>query len=738
MSVLLWFVGGLLRELYGTVGDLSSERSLVPDLFTLPGYVLSALACLGFSRARNPRRDLDALLDGLMPAVAALVGAWLFLIGPALAAEHVPGRIRLVLSCYPPASVLVLAMAIRVAFYGTQRPALSQRLYVGTLVWILAGDVLFMLVDARIAAVDRTFLDLPYSISAVCMSLTALHPSMRILTERANTEDRVPGRWRLILVTSALGLPGLVALGPVRTPGDRWVVVVSVLLLTAIGAARVFRALREHASSQQRLLYQATHDAVTGLPNRVYVGEHLQSSLSELQQQPPSSTISLAVIYVDVDRFKLVNDSCGHAVGDELLAAVADRLVSHVRPGDVVGRVGGDEFVVVTDEVVSLAHATGLAEKLHAAFQEPFLLSTQEIFTSASLGVAFADPCERPALGDDLLRNADMAMYEAKQAGRDGVAVFDASMRDRVAERNALEQELRIALVARELHAHYQPIVDVSRGAVAGLEALMRWQHPVRGLVPPSKFVPIAEETGLISEFGVFILNEACRELAGWRKLPNGTDLYVSVNLSPRQLRDPSLVDSVQSILERHRLPPSALCLELTESMLMEEPERAEETLRRLRAAGVRLSIDDFGTGYSSLAYLKRFPVDQVKIDKSFVDGLGEADSTEDSLVAAIVAMAKALHISTVAEGVETSVQLDRLSALGCRRLQGFYFSRPVMPHLVGPTIERLTHDLIGQAGPMRRHAGDGWSPNAGTKPTPFPADKASRSEGVRPATAGS
>jgi diguanylate cyclase (GGDEF)-like protein len=491
-----------------------------------------------------------------------------------------------------------------------------------------------------------------------------------------------------VLVAGALVIPPLVSLSEgVDGGGERAVLLAIVLALTGAVAWRIFRALREQARSQAQFAHQASHDALTGLPNRAHVLEHLTATLGHARREGSP----LAVLFLDVDRFKLVNDSGGHSLGDELLVVIARRLRARLRPDDLVARIGGDEFVVVATGVGSVAGALVVAERLLVAFQEPFRLRGSDVYSSASVGLVFVDP-----LGDDgedaesLIRDADTAMYQAKAAGRDGVAVFDRSMRDRVAERLVLEQDLRGALDAGELHLNFQPVLRLHDEVVVGLEALLRWHHPTRGLVSPATFVPIAEETGLIVDIGAWVLDEAAAQVARWRAEPGNGHLHVAVNLSARQLRDPRLVERVASTLSSHRLRPDALCLELTESMLMEDPAGASQVLHQLRALGVKLSLDDFGTGYSSLSYLKRFPVDEVKIDRSFVDGLDVPDSSEASLVAAIVAMARALHMKTVAEGVEVPAQAQRLRHLGADRVQGYLYARPVAAEAVFPTLARL------------------------------------------------
>jgi diguanylate cyclase (GGDEF)-like protein len=691
VAVVLFLAGGGVRQAVGSFGDLTSHRSLVPDLIVLPGYGLVTLAIAGMVRARwrGRGRDIDAMLDSSVAALAALTLAWVYLMTPALFHQDIPLRVRLSIVVYPPLSVFMLAMSSRVAFTAGRRMVASQRLLVGALTLFVIGDVVQTIGDAHLVSVPQRLIDLPYALAFLAFAVDCLHPSMVELTEPVPSDEAAPSRGRLALVAVALGIPALVSLTRTDADGaERVVLIAMVLALTVLAVTRMFRALREHARSEARFAHQATHDLLTGLPNRAYLLEHLERVLA----RAGAEDIRVGVVFLDVDRFKLVNDTGGHGLGDELLVAIARRLRIDVSPADLVARIGGDEFIVVLGAVDGLPAAIAAAERLRLSFELPFTLRGNDIYASASLGVTFTDGRDGASSGESLIRDADTAMYQAKEAGRDGVAVFDASMRDRVAERLLLEQDLRLALDADQLQVHFQPIVSLHDEQPTGFEALIRWAHPTRGMVPPATFIPIAEDTGLIVELGAWVLGEAARQVAEWRlTLPGAADLSVAVNLSARQLRDPRLLARVADVLDRSGLPGSALCLELTESLLMEDPQVAAATLRELRGLGVRLSVDDFGTGYSSLSYLKRFPVDHVKIDRSFVEGLDGHDSSEESLVAAIIAMAGALGMTTVAEGVESPAQAGRLRDLGADRAQGYLFSRPLSPTLVPTTLARLT-----------------------------------------------
>jgi diguanylate cyclase (GGDEF)-like protein len=390
------------------------------------------------------------------------------------------------------------------------------------------------------------------------------------------------------------------------------------------------------------------------------------------------------VLFLDLDGFKTVNDSLGHGVGDALLAAVAERLLACVRPGDTVARLGGDEFAILVEDVRGARQTASLARRVLEELRVPFDIEGRQVRVSTSIGIAIGtDPAA------DLLRDADLAMYRAKGAGRDRFEVFAPEMHAALVERLALEADLRHAVERDELVLHYQPIVDMTTGEVAALEALVRWRHPIRGLVPPGEFIKVAEETGLIVQIGAWVLNEACRQGAAWR-VEHGP-ITITVNLSPAQLREPHMVRDVVAALESSGYDARDLVLEITETVLMHDTKATTNKLRRLKRLGVRLAVDDFGTGYSSLEYLRGFPLDVLKVAKSFVDGLtGAAEGL--ALARAIVELGESFHLDVVGEGIELPEQRDRLCELGCRLGQGFLFARPAEPAAIDALlIERGT-----------------------------------------------
>jgi diguanylate cyclase (GGDEF)-like protein/PAS domain S-box-containing protein len=429
--------------------------------------------------------------------------------------------------------------------------------------------------------------------------------------------------------------------------------------------------ITERKASGEALAHQAIHDPLTGLPNRMLFVDRLGRDLSRAGGMHPR----VAVLFLDLDRFKVVNDSLGHSAGDRLLVAVADRLSSAMRQDDVVARFGGDEFVVMCQNVTSIEAAELTAERLASVIAKPFALVEGEVFVTASIGIALSDgQNETP---ETLLRNADAAMYRAKENGRDRAEVFDTPTHHRAVDDLRTDTALHRAIERGELRMHYQPVLDLVRGRLTGFEALIRWQHPERGLVPPSEFIPLAEETGLIVPLGMWALEEACRQATRWHAASaDGTRVSISVNLSPRQLTEPSLPNEVARVLSETRIHADSVWLEITESTLMRDAESALSGLSALRALGLHLSVDDFGTGYSSLAYLERLPVESLKIDRSFVAGVGErADST--AITTAIVNLARGLNLMTIAEGIEQPKQLERLRAMECDRGQGYLLGPP-------------------------------------------------------------
>jgi len=445
----------------------------------------------------------------------------------------------------------------------------------------------------------------------------------------------------------------------------------------------VMHDISERKEFESQLAHQATHDPLTSLPNRVLLLDRLEQALDRAQRQGKR----VAVLFLDLDHFKVVNDSLGHGVGDRLLIAIADRLRSVVRPGDTIARFGGDEFVVLCEDLETREDAVAVAERVNSVVSGPFEVDESEVFVGVSIGIAFPD--DVTAEPGTLIRDADAAMYRAKERGRARWEVFDNAMRASAVDRLDIENALRRAQERRELRVFYQPIISLTTGAIEGIEALIRWEHPERGLLLPDDFIHVAEETGLIVPMGAWVLDQACRQVMRWQaSIPALDPLRLSVNLSGRQLGHPSLVNDVRAIISDTHINPSQVELEITESVLMDDVEMSEDTLGQLKRLGVKLVVDDFGTGYSSLSYLRRFPVDVLKVDRSFVDGLG-SDPSDSAIVTAIVTLAHTLGLSAIAEGVETSRQLTELRRLRCDMAQGYLMARPATGHDAGELLAR-------------------------------------------------
>ena len=442
-------------------------------------------------------------------------------------------------------------------------------------------------------------------------------------------------------------------------------------------------------NAEEHLNYLANHDSLTGLPNRNLLHDRLAHIIARRREG------MAAVLFLDLDRFKLINDSYGHKVGDELLKEVARRLAACLRNEDTVSRLGGDEFVVLLEELPGVDAAATIAGKIADHLAEPLTIDGHELPVAASIGIALYPRDGRDP--QDLLKNADTAMYRAKEAGRGGFCFFSSEMNAHALQRLTLENELRRALEQGELEVFYQPQVDIDSGRLLGAEALVRWRHPVKGLVPPDRFIPVAEDSGLIVPLGEQVLRAVCRQIAAWRQC-GFEPPRVAVNLSARQFRQANLVEQVARILDETGVDAACLELEITESVAMQNADSAIEALQRLRAMGIALAIDDLGTGYSSLSYLKRFPIDTLKIDRSFILGVPD-DGDDTAIVQAISAMAGSLHLSLLAEGVETEVQRAFLASLGCQAAQGYLFGKP----LPAAQFER---DFLGEPASRRARTG--------------------------------
>lgn len=447
---------------------------------------------------------------------------------------------------------------------------------------------------------------------------------------------------------------------------------------------RAIRYAIERKFAEVQLSHQALHDPLTGLANRALLMERLAQALARTERRPSS----VAVLFLDIDRFKTINDNFGHEVGDSVLACIGDRLRKALRPEDMASRFGGDEFVVLCEDLEDDRHVVTIAERIGRSISEPISLEAGEVVVTTSIGIAAARGIgDRPEV---LLRDADAAVYRAKERGRDRFEFFDQRMRARLLRRSRRESELRHAIDAGELRLYYQPLVVVDDLRVGRVEALVRWEHPRLGLLLPREFIPVAEETGFIVDLGSWVLREACCQTVRWEHAsPDQRSISIAVNVSPRQLDHPDFEDTVWQVLEETGVEPKNLWFEITETAFMDPARPVLEMLGRLRERGIHLAIDDFGTGFSSLSHLRQFRIDELKVDQTFVQGL-ESDAEDSSIVAAVVNLAHNLGLSAVAEGVETAEQSRRVQLVGCDLAQGFYFAAPEPASLKGTATRRL------------------------------------------------
>jgi diguanylate cyclase (GGDEF)-like protein len=449
----------------------------------------------------------------------------------------------------------------------------------------------------------------------------------------------------------------------------------------------------ERHKAQQQLRHEALHDSLTGLPNRTLLIERIEFTIAHAKR---NSDYNYALLFIDLDRFKTINDSLGHLMGDQLLIAVSNLLQEGLRENDIVARLGGDEFVILLDDIKSPRDVTLIGERIQRKLQAPFQLNGQNIFTSASIGIVFGSASYIHA--SSLMRDADIAMYRAKDQGKARYEIFDNTMYHETLKLVELENSLRLAVKRNEFVLHYQPIMLLNNDhdKLVGFEALIRWQHPHKGFIPPGEFIPIAEDTGLILDIGEWLLEEACKQLYQWQQqfshLPQIGSLKMSVNLASQQLQEPHFIEKLDKILQKTGLNGNSLRLEITESVLIKPEGNIQNILKEIKSRDIKLSIDDFGTGYSSLSYLRRFPIDNLKIDRSFIEQMNF--NTENfEIVKIIITLAKTLGMDTISEGVETIEQLNHLKALGCKFGQGYLFAKPLAPEVVESMLDQYCWD---------------------------------------------
>ncbi|MCB0998627.1 MAG: EAL domain-containing protein [Acidimicrobiales bacterium] len=677
-----WAIGlGRLIE-----GRTLPDTSVTGPALELIGFATIAGALGVFTRRRRGIHASGVLADALIVGLGTWLIAWVTIVEPMLGDD---GRWPVITGLvdgltHPTGAVALFLVAVYLFTEGTAN--VSVRLVGAGLGTLLAAHVLSSLAMAgQFGAAAPRIADAVFVVACAVVAVAFTHPSMATVEQGRSSSSAPRLLGRLVLTTSALVLPVIVlaASGPDDTT-DRIVRSLSATVLAGAVTVRVVWSVRANSSAQAELLRAAQTDPLTGLPNRVLLLDRISSYVHESWRADREPTL----YFVDLDRFKNINDSLGHSAGDEVLRIVAERLVSAAPTEAMVARLSGDEYVVLDPTTRSLAAASALAERLLAVFREPIALAQGDVFVTASIGVSSID--SMAAKPEDVLRHADTAMYRAKDSGRNCMAFYDESMHERIAHRLAVETALYRALDRHELRLFHQPILDLETGEVVGFEALMRWQQSDGTIVSPAEFIPIAEETGTIVPIGAWALLEALTQLRRW--IDDGVcspQATMSVNVSPRQLADPGLPSVVSEALSRSGMDASHLWIEITESVMISEPTLALASLQKMKALGVRVALDDFGTGYSSLSLLQRFPLQRIKIDRAFVQGV--ADNPSDrALVRTIVAMGQSLGLDMVAEGVESLHQIQVLHELGCRKAQGYLISHPVPADAMRSTVSAL------------------------------------------------
>ena len=649
-------------------------------LYTASQLIL-ALMLAFVLRSRIGSRSRQLAADGLIVSIGAWIISWVLLVQPSIAmstsSELTIAR-GLTIAC---AMLVVFLLAILVFSDTSPTPATGMLgIAVGL---ILTNVILRALATSGEVFIQSQTIEAPFIMALGLSGAAFLHSSSSFITAPHAQRPTPPLMARLISTTAALIVPIIVV--AVTDPNgmqDRIVRTISVAVLTIAAMSRIVQSVRANARTQDKLIRNALTDSLTGLPNRVLMLQHIEQAV----QSQLNSIYQPTVLFIDVDRFKNINDSLGHSTGDNILQCVAERLRAAIPTNASVGRIAGDEFVVLDPTTQSPTQSVMLAEKILDAFRDPIATSDGDMFVTASIGVAYASK-DVELSADNLMQHADTAMYRAKDSGRNCIALFDDSMLEKVTKRLEIETALYRALERNELRMVHQPIVDIDLGIVVGFEALMRWDRGDAGVVSPIDFIPIAEETGTIVPLGSWAINDALLQLRLWIDAevvaPSTT---MSVNVSPRQLHDPQFVSIVSEALTRSGVAPEQLWLEVTETIMITEPAQALSALKKLNALGVRIAIDDFGTGYSSLSVLQQFPVQCIKIDRAFVQDLATSEGSR-SMVRTIIALAKSMNADIVAEGIEELAQLQILNSLQCHKAQGYFISRPIPVEEVPTTV---------------------------------------------------
>jgi len=730
----------LLAQVMNLVGNLNGLAitlsfalpAIISYVFYLCFYplMLSGLLLLP-TRVLTPTAGWKTALDIAIVLLSAALVLWHYWLGPLITRHGGDGSTPQFIILTAPVSDLVLLWAIFLCFYRQPKEQNPLVLYCLLLAigMSIVSDFNFGYQFVLGNYTSGSWLDLGWVIASLCFALAGVAQTMPVRPSRSQAlmEQRVglpqAGRLRARAQVWLAYLPygwviaiylmlAQVSSHVAQLEGSWLMLAVGLIiglvlmrqmltlhennqLLEQLGqqTSELHSEVQERKKAEAQLAHDALHDALTGLPNRVLFTDRLRQAIAMAARHQGRR---FAVLFLDLDHFKVVNDSLGHAMGDQLLIALAERLRLCLRSGDTVARLGGDEFVFLIEDTRFKQDATALAVQILAALQQPFPLQGQLFFVAASIGI-FVD-AERYEQPNDILRDADIAMYQAKSQGKARWVLFSALMREQAQTRLTLESDLRYALERNELELHYQPIVALQSDRITGFEALARWRHPQRGMIAPSEFIPIAEEIGLMLLIGHWVLEEACQQLRAWHsQFPQQPPLTMSVNISGLQFADPGFVEQIIQTLTVADLDPATLRLELTESVWLNSTPAAITLFQQLNKMGIQLHIDDFGTGYSSLAYLQYFPIRMLKIDRTFLNKMSEGNNNQDR-VRAVIAMAHDLGMETVAEGVETVEQLDQLKQFGCNYGQGYLLSRPIDRASIEQLLDKIQLDQIDLA----------------------------------------
>ena len=653
--------------------DSSSSHSLATESLFLASQILLVLGLVFSIRRRLTGQVANVLADGLIVGIGAWLIVWVYLVQPSLGITGNSASFTTIRSLSLGVAMIVLFLLVTLLF--SQTVPSPANAFVGIAIALsLTGLILRAVVSRGDVSFSTATLDSPLLMAVALVGAGFIHPTIRHIAEGGTHTVPPALMTRLLTTTSSLIAPIIIlAIDKPANIQDITVRTITACILAAVVMSRVVQSVRQNANTQEQLVKNALTDSLTGLPNRVLMLQHIESAMRSSWKTHLQPT----VLFIDVDRFKNINDSLGHSIGDDVLTEVSRRLTSAVPTHATVARIAGDEFVILDTTTESVTHSVLLAERVLDSLRRPIATRDGDMFVTASIGVAYA-PTAVELSANELMRHADTAMYRAKNAGRNCIALFDESMLESVTKRLDVETALYRALERNELRLVHQPIVDIDLGIVVGFEALMRWDRGQSQVVSPDEFIPIAEETGIIVPLGSWAINDALTQLRSWIDAGHcSASTTMSVNVSVRQLHDPQFVTVVTEALASSGVPAEQLWLEVTESVMITEPTQALASLHRLNALGVRIAIDDFGTGYSSLSLLQRFPIQCIKIDRAFVNDVVTEPATQN-IVRTIIAMAIAMGADVVAEGVENTEQLDQLLSLECHRAQGYLFSRPV------------------------------------------------------------